>query len=232
MLRTQAVGMRPCRPRSGLLTWHPSASTADSLLGGTVPLHLFFLSPPLKATQLLYLTRKSVRARQYATYRSGAGPTYTCLITYSPLMDLISPAALQEVQLCRPLLFSARWWFFLQRNLYCLFLVGADFTEQANLFLHHNLKLCEDVKSFQTAFSNQIRIKNSFLPLNLLILHSGVSARLFAFVNLFTNPSVELINTTFPSSLSTIILPSNTSPPKPLPFLQSVTLISPAIKSL
>jgi hypothetical protein len=32
MLRTQAVGMRPCRPRSGLLTWHPSASTADSLL--------------------------------------------------------------------------------------------------------------------------------------------------------------------------------------------------------
>jgi hypothetical protein len=32
MLRTQAVGMRSCRPRSGLLTWHPSASTADSLL--------------------------------------------------------------------------------------------------------------------------------------------------------------------------------------------------------
>ncbi len=66
---------------------------------GTVPLHLFFLSPPLKATQLLYLTRKSVRARQYATYRSGEGPTYTCLITYSPLMDLISPAALQGLQL-------------------------------------------------------------------------------------------------------------------------------------
>jgi hypothetical protein len=32
MLRTQAVGMKSCRPRSGLLTWHPSASTADSLL--------------------------------------------------------------------------------------------------------------------------------------------------------------------------------------------------------
>jgi hypothetical protein len=31
-LRTQAVGMKSCRPRSGLLTWHPSASTADSLL--------------------------------------------------------------------------------------------------------------------------------------------------------------------------------------------------------
>jgi hypothetical protein len=24
--------MKSCRPRSGLLTWHPSASTADSLL--------------------------------------------------------------------------------------------------------------------------------------------------------------------------------------------------------
>jgi hypothetical protein len=34
MLRTQAVGMKSCRPRSGLLTWHPSASTADSLLLG------------------------------------------------------------------------------------------------------------------------------------------------------------------------------------------------------
>ncbi len=32
MLRTQAVGVKSCRPRSGLLTWHPSASTADSLL--------------------------------------------------------------------------------------------------------------------------------------------------------------------------------------------------------
>jgi hypothetical protein len=32
MLRTQAVGVESCRPRSGLLTWHPSASTADSLL--------------------------------------------------------------------------------------------------------------------------------------------------------------------------------------------------------
>jgi hypothetical protein len=32
MLRRQAVGMKSCRPRSGLLTWHPSASTADSLL--------------------------------------------------------------------------------------------------------------------------------------------------------------------------------------------------------
>jgi hypothetical protein len=32
MLRTQAVGIKSCRPRSGLLTWHPSASTADSLL--------------------------------------------------------------------------------------------------------------------------------------------------------------------------------------------------------
>jgi hypothetical protein len=32
MLRTQAVGMKSCRLRSGLLTWHPSASTADSLL--------------------------------------------------------------------------------------------------------------------------------------------------------------------------------------------------------
>ncbi len=32
MSRTQAVGMKSCRPRSGLLTWHPSASTADSLL--------------------------------------------------------------------------------------------------------------------------------------------------------------------------------------------------------
>ncbi len=32
MLRMQAVGMKSCRPRSGLLTWHPSASTADSLL--------------------------------------------------------------------------------------------------------------------------------------------------------------------------------------------------------
>jgi hypothetical protein len=32
MLRTQAVGMKSCRPQSGLLTWHLSASTADSLL--------------------------------------------------------------------------------------------------------------------------------------------------------------------------------------------------------
>ncbi len=32
MLRTQAVGMKSCRPQTGLLTWHPSASTADSLL--------------------------------------------------------------------------------------------------------------------------------------------------------------------------------------------------------
>jgi hypothetical protein len=39
MLRTQAVGVESCRPRSGLLTWHPSASTADSLLDG-VPLYL------------------------------------------------------------------------------------------------------------------------------------------------------------------------------------------------
>jgi hypothetical protein len=32
ILRTQAVGMTSCRPRSGLLTWHLYASTADSLL--------------------------------------------------------------------------------------------------------------------------------------------------------------------------------------------------------
>ncbi len=32
MLCTQAVGIKSCRPRSGLLTWHLSASTADSLL--------------------------------------------------------------------------------------------------------------------------------------------------------------------------------------------------------
>ncbi len=33
MLRTQAVGVKSCRLLSGLLTWHLSASTADSLLG-------------------------------------------------------------------------------------------------------------------------------------------------------------------------------------------------------
>jgi hypothetical protein len=32
MLRTQAVGMKSLQAASGLLTWHPSASTADSLL--------------------------------------------------------------------------------------------------------------------------------------------------------------------------------------------------------
>jgi hypothetical protein len=36
MLRTQAVRMKSCRPQSGLLTWHPSASTADSLLSANV----------------------------------------------------------------------------------------------------------------------------------------------------------------------------------------------------
>jgi hypothetical protein len=32
MLGTQAVGMKSLQAASGLLTWHPSASTADSLL--------------------------------------------------------------------------------------------------------------------------------------------------------------------------------------------------------
>jgi hypothetical protein len=32
MLRTQAVGMKSLQAASGLLTWYPSASTADSLL--------------------------------------------------------------------------------------------------------------------------------------------------------------------------------------------------------
>jgi hypothetical protein len=36
MLRTQAVGMKSLQAASGLLTWHPSASTADSLLSLSV----------------------------------------------------------------------------------------------------------------------------------------------------------------------------------------------------
>ncbi len=43
MLLTQAVGIKSCRPRSGLLTWHPSASTADSLLCTT---HVLFRRYP------------------------------------------------------------------------------------------------------------------------------------------------------------------------------------------
>jgi hypothetical protein len=54
------------------------------------------------------------------------------------------------------------WFFFLPRNMYCLWHVAVDFKERANSFLTPHLKLCVEITSFYADVSSQISSKNSY----------------------------------------------------------------------
>jgi hypothetical protein len=96
MLRTQAVGMKSCRPRSSLLTWHPSASTADSLLfSGPFISHniLAFYSStrtlhslPVAPQYVCSTTNRSVNVFSY--YRTMYTHVYVCTALYVHYMHV------------------------------------------------------------------------------------------------------------------------------------------------